>query len=127
VVAVKLGPIGQISREVSDIDTAVEWYRDTLGLPHLYTFDKIAFFDCGGTRLFLTSHDAEGSGGESILYFRVDDIRSTWQELEKRSVYFLKAPHLIHTHEDGTEEWMAFFQDQDGKPLALMSQVRPKQ
>ena len=31
---------------------------------------------------------------------------------------------LIHRHEDGTEEWMAFFEDNEGRPLALMTQVR---
>ena len=39
-------------------------------------------------------------------------------------VTFLGAPHLIHRHEwGGKKEWMAFFEDLDGKVLALMSQV----
>src|SRR3989304_3566199 len=50
---IALGQIGQISRQVSDIDRAVTWYRDVLGLPHLYTFGSLAFFDCAGIRLFL--------------------------------------------------------------------------
>ena len=54
---VRLGRIGQISRHVSDIATSEAWYRDVLGLPHLFTFGNLAFFDCGGTRLFL---EAEG-------------------------------------------------------------------
>lgn len=37
---------------------------------------------------------------------------------------FTHAPHRIHRHEDGTEEWMAFFEDNDGRALALMTQVR---
>jgi hypothetical protein len=32
---------------------------------------------------------------------------------------------MIHRHESGVEEWMAFFEDVDGKALALMSQVGP--
>jgi len=28
---------------------------------------------------------------------------------------------MIHRHEDGTEEWMAFFKDNEGRPLAIMS------
>jgi DNA-binding CsgD family transcriptional regulator/catechol 2,3-dioxygenase-like lactoylglutathione lyase family enzyme len=123
----KLGPIGQISREVSDIARAVDWYRDVLGLPHLYTFGDLAFFDCGGTRLFLIHHTAEGtgegSGGDSILYFRVDDINSAYDQLMARGIAFIQAPHMIHKHENGTEEWMAFFNDPDGRPLAIMSQV----
>jgi methylmalonyl-CoA/ethylmalonyl-CoA epimerase len=30
---------------------------------------------------------------------------------------------MIHRHADGTEEWMAFFEDPDGRPLAIMAQV----
>jgi hypothetical protein len=44
--------------------------------------------------------------------------------MEARGVKFTHAPHLIHRHEDGTEEWMAFFEDNEGRPLALMTQVR---
>jgi len=44
--------------------------------------------------------------------------------LETRSVKFTHAPHMIHRHEDGTEEWMAFFEDNECRPLALMTQVR---
>ena len=51
--ATALGPIGQISRTVSDIAASEAWYRDVLGLPHLFTFGELAFFDCGGTRLYL--------------------------------------------------------------------------
>src|SRR5438067_6379558 len=58
---VKLGAIGQISRQASDNPKAVEWYKNVLGLPHLYTYGDLAFFDCGGTRLFLTSRKDEGS------------------------------------------------------------------
>ena len=28
---------------------------------------------------------------------------------------------MIHRHDDGTEEWMAFFNAPDGRPLAIMS------
>lgn len=120
---ITLGPIGQIARHVSDIEEAVRWYGQVLGLPHLYTFGKLAFFDCAGTRLFL-SEEAAQSSGDSILYFRVDDIVQAHEALQQRGVAFVAAPHRIHRHADGTEEWMAFFNDPDGRPLALMSQVR---
>jgi DNA-binding CsgD family transcriptional regulator/catechol 2,3-dioxygenase-like lactoylglutathione lyase family enzyme len=119
----KLGPIGQISRTVSDIDAACAWYGGVLGLPHLYTFGKLAFFDCGGTRLFLSAESA-APGPESILYLRVEDIAGAHADLTTRGVEFSGAPHMIHRHADGTEEWMAFFKDPEGRPLALMSQVR---
>jgi catechol 2,3-dioxygenase-like lactoylglutathione lyase family enzyme len=123
--ALRLGPIGQISRTVRDIDEACAWYGNVLGLKHLYAFGKLAFFDLGGTRLYLSAENAEPQA-ESTLYLRVDDIGAAYAELRERGVEFKGAPHLIHRHADGTEEWMAFFKDPEGRFLALMSQVPPK-
>ena len=120
-----MGPIGQISRQVRDIAAARQWYGEVLGLEHLYSFGDLAFFDCGGVRLFLSQSEAAGDG-ESILYFRVPDIRLCHTLLESQGVEFLNAPHMVHRHEDGTEEWMAFFKDNEGRTLALMTQVKGK-
>jgi catechol 2,3-dioxygenase-like lactoylglutathione lyase family enzyme len=122
----RLGPIGQIARPVGDVARAVAWYRDVLGLTHLYTFGDLAFFDCGGVRLFLSAEDDGRIAAvePSILYFRVPDIQAAYVVLGSRGVEFRGAPHLIHKHEDGVEEWMAFFDDPDGHPLALISQVQ---
>ena len=117
-----LGPIGQIARTVKDIAAARRWYGEVLGLEHLYSFGNLAFYDCGGVRLFLS----EGDGGpsESILYFRVDDVRTAHTALAARGIEFTNAPHMIHRHENGAEEWMAFFTDNEQRPLAIMAQVR---
>jgi DNA-binding CsgD family transcriptional regulator/catechol 2,3-dioxygenase-like lactoylglutathione lyase family enzyme len=119
----KLGPIGQIARSVSDTAASEEWYRDVLGLPHLYTFGKLAFFDLGGTRLMLSQEG--GATKESLLYLRVSDIGAAHAALSARGAKFTHAPHMVHRHADGTEEWMAFFEDPDARPLALMSRRAP--
>ena len=119
-----LGSIGQISRSVSDVARAEAWYRTVLGLKHLYTFGKMAFFDCDGVRLLLNETGPE-LHGESLLYLRVADIRRAYTELQARGIEFINAPHLVHRHADGTEEWMAFFKDPDGRPLAILSQAKP--
>jgi DNA-binding CsgD family transcriptional regulator/catechol 2,3-dioxygenase-like lactoylglutathione lyase family enzyme len=120
---VSLGTIGQISRQVRDIPRAVEWFRDVLGLPHLFTFGDLAFFDCGGTRLYLNKAKDDASLGDSCIYFRVGDIGAEYERLRTKGVVFKGAPHMIHKHADETEEWMVFFEDTDGQLLALMSQV----
>ena len=120
----RLGPIGQISRSVSDIERSEAWYRDVLELRHLYRFGKLAFFDCEGTRLFL-EEGTEPLPDESVIYFRVPDIVQSYETLRGRGVEFTSAPHMIHRHDDGTEEWMAFFADPDRRLLAIMSQVAP--
>jgi DNA-binding CsgD family transcriptional regulator/catechol 2,3-dioxygenase-like lactoylglutathione lyase family enzyme len=120
-----LGPIGQIARSVSDTAASEKWYREVLGLRHLYTFGTLAFFDCGGTRLML-AQEKSGAVKESLLYLRVADIAAAHDALRQRGVKFTHAPHLIHRHSDGTEEWMAFFEDPDARPLAIMAQVKPE-
>jgi DNA-binding CsgD family transcriptional regulator/catechol 2,3-dioxygenase-like lactoylglutathione lyase family enzyme len=117
-----MGPIGQVSRQVRDVAAARTWYGEVLGLPHLYSFGNLAFFDCGGVRLFLSESEQAGEG-ESILYFRVPDIAAAQERLTAQGAEFINAPHMIHRHEDGTEEWMAFFKDNEGRPLAIMAQV----
>jgi DNA-binding CsgD family transcriptional regulator/catechol 2,3-dioxygenase-like lactoylglutathione lyase family enzyme len=115
------GPIGQIARSVRDIAAARQWYGEVLGLQHLYSFGNLAFFDCGGVRLMISQ--GEEPAAESLIYFRVDDIRSAHAALTTRGIIFTDAPHLIHRHDDGTEEWMAFFRDNENRPLGIMSQV----
>lgn len=120
--AVDLAAIGQIARTVRDVAAAERWYADVLGLRHLYSFGALAFFDCGGTRLFLSPGDPTAN---SILYFRVGDIVAATAALRARGVAFIAAPHQIHRHADGSEEWMAFFHDPDGATLALMAVTPP--
>jgi DNA-binding CsgD family transcriptional regulator/catechol 2,3-dioxygenase-like lactoylglutathione lyase family enzyme len=115
--------LGQVARTTRDTAAARAWYRDVLGLPELYTFGNLSFFDLGGVRLMLTEEEG-GGGAESLLYLRVPDIHASKEAMEARGVRFTHAPHLIHRHDDGTEEWMAFFEDNEGRPLALMTQAR---
>ena len=98
------------------------WQPHLVAAAHLYTFGKLAFFDCGGTRLMLTG-ETEAASSESPLNLRVADIAAAHDDLRSRGVPFINAPHLIHKHADGTEEWMAFFKDPEGRTLAIMSQV----
>jgi predicted enzyme related to lactoylglutathione lyase len=85
----------------------------------------MSFFDCNGTRLMLNENEVFNPN-ESIIYFHVKNIVTTHQLLQKKGVEFVAAPHKIHQHDDGTEEWMAFFNDPDGRLLALMSKVAAK-
>jgi len=119
-----LGRIGQISRTVTDIDAAEAWYRDVLGLAHLYTFGSLAFFDCDGTRLMLSAGEAT-QADQYILYFAVPDIMAAHAALAGRGAVFEREPHMIHRHADGTEEWMAFLKDNEGRFIGIMSQVKP--
>ena len=120
------GSIGQLSRTVSDIKAAEAWYRDVLRLPHLYTYGNLAFFDLGGTRLMLSAGEGKPQAPDTyIIYLRVPEIHAAYADLQQRGVAFGAAPHMIHRHPDGTEEWMAFFKDNEGRFMAIMAQAKP--
>lgn len=122
----KLGRIGQVALHARDIARAEGFYRDVLGLPHLFTFGDLTFFDCDGTRLYIRAVPEDAWRTGSILYFVVPDIAAAREGLIARGVQFSDAPHLIYRDDaSGVEEWMSFFEDSEGNTLALMARVPP--
>ncbi|MGH9313108.1 MAG: VOC family protein [Vicinamibacterales bacterium] len=120
----QLSTIGQVSMRAKDIARAIAFYRDTLGIRHLFTFGTLSFFDCGGVRLMLgVPEKPEFDHPGSVLYFKVEDIRAAHATLEGRGVTFDGPPHLIAKMPDH-ELWMAFFYDSEQNMLALMAEVR---
>jgi methylmalonyl-CoA/ethylmalonyl-CoA epimerase len=117
--------IGQISVTVKDVARAVAFYREVLGLQYLFEAPRMAFFDCGGVRLFLDiPEQPEFDHPSSTLYFAVDNIEETYASLVDRGVEFIGEPHLIAKMPDH-DLWMAFFRDTEGNVLALMCEKRP--
>jgi methylmalonyl-CoA/ethylmalonyl-CoA epimerase len=120
-----LASIGQIAIPVSDVDRAITFYRDILGMRFLFKAPPgLGFFDCDGVRLLL---DAAAEAGfkhhSSIIYFDVNDIKAAYATLTARGVTFDEKPNLVAKMPDH-ELWMAFFRDPDSNLLALMSEVR---
>ena len=119
-----LSGIGQIAVNARDIARAAAFYRDRLGLKHLFSVVTMAFFDAGGVRLMLsTPEKAEFDHPSSIIYFRVADIAAAHDALRGRGVQFRQEPRLLARMPDH-ELWMAFFEDSEGNVMALMSEVR---
>ena len=115
--------IGQISINVRDLDRAVAFYKEKLGLKHLFTVSKLGFFDCGGIRLMLAVPEKpEFDHPSSVLYFNVDDIQAVFNSLSERGVRFEGPPHMIAKMES-YNLWMAFFRDSENNLLSLMSSV----
>jgi DNA-binding CsgD family transcriptional regulator/predicted enzyme related to lactoylglutathione lyase len=122
----RLGTIGQISLSIRDVGRAERFYGETLGLPHVFTFGDLCFFDADGTRLYLHRKDEADWRPGSVLYFLVEDIHAAQQRLADEGVHFTGAPHVIYTDDaTGVEEWMTFFEDGEGNTLALMARVSP--
>lgn len=117
-----LSRIGQVSMTARDIERATAFYRDALGMQHLFSVPNMAFFQAGDVRLMLAVPEPEYDHPGSILYFDVPDIAAAHAELAGRGVSFVREPFLVApmpTH----DLWMAFFRDSEGNTLALMSQV----
>ena len=116
--------LGQIAINAHDIERATAFYRDTLGLPLLFTAGKLAFFNCGGVRLMLdVAEKPEFDHPSSILYFAVPDISAAHRQLVAKGVRFEDEPHLLARMPDH-DLWMTFFRDSEQNLLALMSEVR---
>jgi len=122
-----LSRIGQIFVNVHDLDRAIAFYRDILGMKFLFQAPpNMAFFDCDGIRLMLGIADRPGlDHPASIIYYKVDDIERVYEIFKARGVEFVVKPHLVAPMPT-YDLWLADFRDSEGNLLALMSEV-PKQ
>ena len=121
-----LNQIGQIALHADDLNRAVAFYRDTLGMRLLFQAPPgLAFFDCGGIRLMLDAVKEKDTPERlsSLIYYKVADLNSTYDTLVSRGVSFDSKPHLIVKMPDH-DLWMAFFRDSEQNLVGLMSEVR---
>jgi len=118
---ISLGKIGQISVNAHDLERATAFYKDKLGMKHLFSVPpKMAFFDCDGIRLMLGIPERpDPDHPSSILYFKVDDIDATYETLSGRGVHFETKPMLIAPMQT-YDLWLVEFRDSENNVLALM-------
>jgi predicted enzyme related to lactoylglutathione lyase len=122
-----LSQIGQIFVNVKDLDRAIAFYRDMLGMRFLFTAPPgMAFFECGDIRIMLGRADKpEIDHPASIIYYKVDDIEKVYEVFNARGIEFIVKPHLVAPMPT-YDLWLADFKDSEGNILALMSEV-PKE
>jgi methylmalonyl-CoA/ethylmalonyl-CoA epimerase len=114
--------IGQLAIPVADLERAVSFYRDSLGLRFLFQAPPgLAFLECGGVRLMLTQTQQGESDATGVIYYRVADLNAAYTELRERGVGFVDEPHKIAQLADH-ELWMVFLRDPDDHLLALMAE-----
>jgi methylmalonyl-CoA/ethylmalonyl-CoA epimerase len=118
----QISRLHQVAQRAEDLERAVGFYRDVLGLRHIATFEPpgLAFFELGGTRLLV-----ERNAPPALLYLGVMDITAAWQALEAAGVDLVDPPHVIFADTTGTfgppaDEWMAFFKDSEGNTVGLV-------
>lgn len=122
--ASRITAIGQIAINVHDMPRAIGFYRDVLGLTHLFDAGpKLSFFDCGGVRLMLDiAEKPEFNHPASILYYKVADIAAAHAQMVAKGVRFEDEPHIIAPMPT-YDLWMAFARDPEGNLFALMAEV----
>src|SRR5437588_10948415 len=113
-----ISQIGQISVNVHDLARAAVFYKETLGLKHLFSAPpKMACFDCGGIRLMLAIPERPDlDHPSSIVYFKVQDIETAHETLMSCGVHFETGPMLVAsmaTH----DLWLAEFRDSENNVL----------
>jgi methylmalonyl-CoA/ethylmalonyl-CoA epimerase len=113
--------IAQIALSVRELARATAFYRDALGLKHLFEVPNMSFFDAGGVRLMLSAQGGEPGGKGTLVYFKVADIATAHAAMAERQVRFEQPPHLIARMPD-REIWLAWCKDPDDNMLGLMSE-----
>ena len=123
---VSLSRIKQVALPVREITAATRFYRDTLGMRHLFDAPPaLSFFDCGGVQLMLAGPDAQGKDGEqqhAVLFYDVSDIKEVHGKIKFAGVKSLEEPHVI-ARMNGREIWISSFSDGQGNVVSLMSDV----
>lgn len=119
-----LSQIGQIFVNVKDLERAIAFYRDVLGMRFLFTAPPgMAFFACGDVRIMMGIADRpEINHPASVIYYKVDDIEKVYEVFNARGVEFIVKPHLVAPMPT-YDLWLADFRDSEGNILALMSEV----
>jgi methylmalonyl-CoA/ethylmalonyl-CoA epimerase len=115
--------VGQLAIPVAELDRAIAFYRDVLGLRLLFQAPPgLAFLDCGGVRLMLTeAQPGEATPPVGVIYYQVADLDAAYAALRSRGAAFVDAPHRIARLADH-ELWMVFLRDPDEHLLALMAE-----
>lgn len=114
--------VAQIALSVRDIAQATAFYRDALGLRHVFDAPGMSFFDVGGVRLMLSAQGGEPGGKGTLVYLKVGDMQAAHAALVQRQVRFEQPPHVVGrtpTHEVS----LAFCLDPDGNLIGLMSET----
>jgi methylmalonyl-CoA/ethylmalonyl-CoA epimerase len=114
--------LAQVAVTVEDLERAKAFYRDVLGLAHLFDAPPgLCFFQCGATRLMLSRPEG-ATAGSSLLYYAVDDIAASHAAMAAAGVRFEEAPHIIAKVAD-RDVWLAIARDGEGNLIGLMSEV----
>lgn len=118
----QLAGILQIAITVKEIERATTFYRDVLGLRLLMNAPNMAFFDCGGVRLYLASGEGtEHQEASSCIYFRTHDISGLLRALKEKGVSIHQEPQILARMPEH-DLWLMWIRDSEGNLLGVMEE-----
>ena len=115
----------QITLPVKDLDRAVGFYTDVLGVKLLFRAGNAAFLDAGGVRLRL-EQNAKAAASEGVEIYFDDPGLARFQPLAARGVRFVGPPETVDRR-GAIDTRLAEFTDPDGNAIGLMGEVRRTQ
>lgn len=115
------GGLMQVAITTRNVPALAAFYRDIVGLKHLFDAGpNLAFFDLGGVRLMISAPSSpELDHPASVFYYRVADIEAAHATLKARGAREERPPGLTARMPDH-ELWTSFFRDPDDNLFALM-------
>ena len=117
--------IGQIAITVSDVPKATAFYRDVIGLRHLFDAGpQLAFLAAGNVRVMLSTPQGHGApGANSVLYFKVGNVETAHAAMLAKGATDERPPQRTAKMPDH-ELWIGFVRDPDGNLVGLMEERR---
>ncbi|HEY7405832.1 MAG TPA: VOC family protein [Candidatus Angelobacter sp.] len=115
--AIQLSRISAVMLGVRDMNQAIEFYKEKLGLTPLMQEPALALFQCGSVMLGLSRGHvnlAPHVAGATEIVFAVDNVRATHAALSARGVSFMNEPRQATP-----TDWVAHFKDPDGHILSI--------
>jgi methylmalonyl-CoA/ethylmalonyl-CoA epimerase len=118
------GRFEQIALTVTDLDEALNFYREQLGLRLMFQANDMLFFDVGGVRLMIALDKERPTRGRptSIVYFHVDDFKAALSRLDASGAKQIGALETVRSTSAGSLQ-LQQFEDEDGNMLAIMGFV----
>jgi predicted enzyme related to lactoylglutathione lyase len=105
--------VGMVIHQVDELETAVAFYRDALGLElEFRDGDRFAALSAGPTTIALAAGD-ERLHERALVSYRVDDVDAVARALVAAGA------RMVREAEDGPHERRAVLLDPAGNPLAL--------
>jgi lactoylglutathione lyase len=105
--------LAYVIKYVGNMDDAVRFHRDELGLRVRFASPHWSEFDTGETTLALHVASAEHPAGSCRVGFRVPDISGYYAQKSGKGVVFTSPPTLLHGQR------IATFTDTDGAECSL--------